>query len=95
MCYIFDKNSGKVLGFAWNDMRMIVELQFPERSNDKQLWNLTLDEENPGWMKIQNVWSGQYMSDFSKDETVLTKWCKLYIQQRQDHSKISFHKIGL
>ena len=87
MCYIFDKNSGKVLGYAWNDIshRYIVELQFPKsrlpkRYNLKQMWNLSLDDENPGWMKIQNAWSGKYMSDFMKDETVLTQWCKLYIQ---------------
>ena len=80
MCYIFDKNSGKVLGYAWNDIsrRNIVELQFPKRSNVKQMWNLSLDDENPGWMKIQNAWSGTYMSDFMKDETVLTQWCKRF-----------------
>ena len=82
MCYIIDKNSGKVLGYAWNVIsdRNIVKLQFPRRSDLKQKWNLSLDDENPGWMKIQNAWSGKYMSDFIKDETVLTQWCKLYIQ---------------
>ena len=47
--------------------------------NDRQKWNLSLDDENPGWIKIQNAWSGQYMRDFTEDETILKYLGKLFI----------------
>ena len=91
MCYIFDKNSGKVLGFAWNDDRshMIIQLQYPEsdpHNDGRQMWNISLDDENPGWMKIRNIWSELYMRDFTKDETFLSGLCKLYMHQRVDQN---------
>ena len=80
MCYLFDKNSGNVLGFVNHRSKTLrhatIELQYPERFNSRQKWKLILDDENPGWMKIKNWKSGEYMRNFIKDETLLAN-CKL------------------
>ena len=82
MCYLFDKNSGNVLGFVNHRSKALrhatIELQFPERLNSRQKRKLILDDENPGWMKIKNWKSGEYMRNFIKDETLLAK-CKIYL----------------
>ena len=82
MCYLFDKNSGNVLGSVVNHTskafrHATIEFQFPERFNSRQKWKLILDDENPGWMKIKNWKSGEYMRHFSV-ETLLAN-CKQFL----------------
>ena len=48
-----------------------VELQFPNKYDTSQVWNITLDDVNPRWMNMINGLSGHYLRDYSKNEIIV------------------------